>query len=128
MKTPKEIDISLTSAAFTGLRADFEAVLSRTLSSMQQQGVDSAAVKLNLKIDFRHATANNPRVDGLDATRDMIMPEFEHKVTSILQTKDEAVGKQAGNFELVFDSERQSYVIREVISPQMTIFDDYRPQ
>lgn len=42
----------------------------------------------------------------------MIIPRFDHKVSSVLQIKDEASGRLGGEFELVYDEARKDYVMR----------------
>jgi len=77
-----------------------------------------------LKISFEKGEQSDIQIDDLDGKREVIIPRFDHKVSSVLQIKDEASGTLGGGYKLVFDKVRREYVMREIISPQ-TSLDDY---
>ena len=85
---------------------------------MQKKGSDSAEVKVSLKIALSKAEDSNIKINDLDGMREVLIPRFDHKVASVLQIKDEASGTLGGNFELVFDENRKSWIMREIIGPQ----------
>ncbi len=124
MKIPQELELTLNSSTFAALKADFDNVLQKTLMNMQKKGSEAAEVKVSLKISFAKGVISDISLDNLEGPREMIIPQFDHKVSSVLQIKDEASGTLGGNFELVFDDERKDYVMREIVSPQ-TSLDDY---
>ena len=124
MRVPKQYELTLNSETFAALKADFDLVLKKTLSNMQKKGSDSAEVKVSLKIALYKAEDSNIKINDLDGMREVLIPRFDHKVASVLQIKDEASGTLGGNFELVFDENRKSWIMREIIGPQ-TSLEDY---
>jgi len=124
MRIPKEFALTLESNTFNALKVDFDNVLKKTLSNMQEKGSEAAEVKLNLKISFEKGEQSDIQINDLDGKREVIIPRFDHKVSSVLQIKDEASGTLGGGYELLFDKVRREYVMREIISPQ-TSLDDY---
>ena len=124
MRVPKQYELTLNSETFAALKADFDLVLKKTLSNMQKKGSDSAEVKVSLKIALSKTEDSNIKVNDLDGMREVLIPRFDHKVASVLQIKDEASGTLGGNFELVFDENRKSWIMREIIGPQ-TSLEDY---
>ncbi len=124
MRVPKQYELTLNSETFAALKADFDLVLKKTLSNMQKKGSDSAEVKVSLKTALSKAEDSNIKINDLDGMREVLIPRFDHKVASVLQIKDEASGTLGGNFELVFDENRKSWIMREIIGPQ-TSLEDY---
>ncbi len=90
---------------------------------MQQKGSEAAEVKVSLKISFVKDEKSDIKIDDLDGRREIIIPKFDHKVSSVLQIKDEASGTLGGNFELVYDEVRKDWVMREIVSPQTSLGD-----
>ena len=62
-------------------------------------------------------------IADLDDRREIIIPKFDHKVSSVLQIKDEISGTLGGEFALVYDDVREDYVMREIINPQTSLGD-----
>lgn len=124
MKIPQELELTLSSNTFAVLKADFDNVLQKMLTNMQKKGSKAAEVKVSLKISFDKCVESDIYIDDLNGQREVIIPRFNHKITSVLQIKDEASGTLGGNFELVFNEARKDYVMREIVSPQ-TSLDDY---
>lgn len=63
-------------------------------------------------------------VNNMDGQREVVIPKFDHKVSSVLQIKDELSGTLSGKYELEYNKARKNFVMREIISPQTTL-DDY---
>lgn len=124
MRIPKEFELTLESDTFNAMKVDFDNVLKKTLSNMQEKGSEAAEVKVSLKISFEKGEQSDIQINDLDGRREVIIPRFDHKVSSVLQIKDEVSGTLGGGYELVFDKVRREYVMREIISPQ-TSLDDY---
>ena len=124
MKIPQELELTLNSSTFAALKADFDQVLKKTLRNMQEKGSEAAEVKVSLKISFVKDEKSDIQIADLDGRREIIIPKFDHKVSSVLQIKDEYSGTLGGNFELVYDEVRKEWVMREIINPQ-TSLDDY---
>ena len=123
MKIPQELELTLNSNTFAVLKADFDNVLQKTLTNMQQKGSEAAEVKVSLKISFDKGVVSDISSDNLDGQKEVIIPRFAHKVASVLQIKDEISGTLGGEYALVYDAGRQDYVMREIISPQTSLGD-----
>ena len=57
--------------------------------------------------------------------REVITPIFQHKVTSMLQVKDEQSGSFNGNngkYELLWDDEKEKYILTEMQIAQTSLF------
>ena len=123
MKIPQELELTLNSSTFAALKADFDQVLKNTLRNMQEKGSEAAEVKVSLKISFVKDEKSYIQIADLDDRREIIIPKFDHKVSSVLQIKDEASGTLGGEFALVYDDVREDYVMREIINPQTSLGD-----
>lgn len=128
MRIPREFKLTLSDDTFNALKVDFDKVLSRTLANMQEKGSEAAELKISLKIALSSAEESDIRIDDFDGTREVVIPRFDHKITSAIQIKDEASGTLGGNYELVFDKAFQAWVLREIISPQQTLQDYWEPE
>ncbi len=124
MRIPQELELSLNGNAFAVLKADFDNVLQKTLTNMQQKGSEAAEVKISLKISFDKEVMSGIQINNLDGQKEVVIPRFDHKVASVLQIKDEVSGSLGGEYALVYDNVRKDYVMREIVSPQTTL-DDY---
>lgn len=57
--------------------------------------------------------------------REVVMPKFEHKISTVLQYKDELSGILGGSeFELAWDAEAGTWAIRPVDDRQLSLFDN----
>ena len=115
---PKEWDLSLSGDTFNALKSDFNAVLRKTLSNMETKSSELTELTVKLKI-----TLKKERAPGAGLPREVVVPKFDHKVSSIMQIKDELTGSLGGNYELVWDKDRGEYVMREIMDPQQSLFD-----
>lgn len=127
MRVPKQFELSLDSDAFNALKSDFNQMLKKTLHNMQEKGSENAELKISMKIHFCKGEEPDIRVDDFNGTRELIIPTFDHKVSSVLQIKDECIGSLGGNkYELVINPITKNFVIREIVNPQqVTLFDDW---
>ena len=113
---------TLDAEAFTSLRNDFYRMLIHTVRDMMMKSSDTATVSLKLDIGLLRTTMVD---DGApDGVRDVIKPVFEHKVSSVMQTKTEEKGKADGSYELSWDSVLNEYAIK-VITEGQTMFDQH---
>lgn len=113
---------TLDADAFVTMRNDFDRMLINTVRSMMMKNSDTATVSLKLDIDLLRTTAVDD--EAPDGVRDIIMPRFEHKVSSVMQMKAEEKGKADGVYELSWDDVRNEYGMR-AISEGQTTFDQY---
>jgi TRAP-type C4-dicarboxylate transport system substrate-binding protein len=109
--------LTLSSDTFNALKSDFDQVLRKTLTNMENKESEQAELTVKLKISLMKEQA--PNFDSLipGAQREVIKPKFDHKVSSVMQIKDEKTGTLSGNYELVWDGELGQYVMREIKDP-----------
>jgi len=124
MPIPKEFELTLNDDTFNTLKADFDGILKKTLFNMQKKDSDVAEIRISLKISFDKEMVPDASVNNMDGQREVVIPKFDHKVSSVLQIKDELSGTLSGKYELEYNKARKNFVMREIISPQTTL-DDY---
>lgn len=110
--------LTLNADVFTALRNDFDKLLARTVGNMMIKHSDTASVTLRLDIDLIRRTMIDE--SSPDGTREIIMPMFEHRISSVMQVKSEEKGKSDGSYEMAWDELRREYTMRPVINEQMT--------
>jgi len=110
--------ITIESDTFTVLRNDINMILKNTLENMISKSGDKAEVKVSLKINLNRDSVP----DDDEVLRDILVPMFEHKVTSTLQYKAELNGFVGGSsYELIWDPDAMEYVMRPI---QDSLFDE----
>lgn len=115
------MDLSLNSEVFLALRASFDDMLKKVLQNMLEQKNDTAEINVKVKIKLQKSYVNVTYEDQ----REVITPIFQHKVTSMLQVKDEQSGSFNGNngkYELLWDDEREKYILTEMQIAQTSLF------
>lgn len=113
------ISIDIYSEAFEQLRDDFNAVLARTIATMMDKDSHEASltVKLNIGLN-RFPIIDDSAPDGM---RDTIQPEFSHKVSSVMQIKQEEQGKTKQPYEPVWDKVRHEFGMRPIGAEQLKL-------
>ena len=119
-------EVTLESEAFSTLKSDFNQVLVKTLANMKKKESEHAEITLKLTIDLAEGTAPDFENSTPDyrAERDIVKPMFSHKVSSLMKIKDEKSGVFSGDYELVWDDEKGSFIIRAINNGQMSLFDE----
>ena len=115
------MDLSLNSEVFLALRASFDDMLKKVLQNMLEQKNDTAEINVKVKIKLEKSYINVTYEDQ----REVITPIFQHKVTSMLQVKDEQSGSFNGNngkYELLWNDEREKYILTEMQIAQTSLF------
>ena len=119
MYNPNDWELTLNGETFAALKSDFDAILRKTLTNMEAKDSELAELTVKLKITLK----KDKFPYGEDFHRDVVMPKFEHKVSSVFQIKDELSGTLGGNYELVWDADRQEFVMREIRDGQTSFYD-----
>ena len=120
----KDYALTLDSDAFNALKSDFNQILRSTLNNMIQKEGEKAEVKIALKITLTEGMAPDLQEVRHEAEREIIIPKFEHKVSSVMQYKDEKSGITGGaEYELVWDKDAVAYVMRPIKNAQMDLFE-----
>lgn len=106
---------------------DADLVLQRLLKNMVEKGGTDGSLTIKIDVEMVQDVVQNfdPNIDG--EARNILRPEFSHKVSSTMQIKDESKGNmKCDGQELVWDETVNEYVLKPVIQAQQTIFDaDY---
>ncbi len=115
--------VTIEGDAFNALRSDINQILRVTLNNMIQKDGEKAEVKISLKIALTQGFAPDPEDDDME--RQILIPKFEHKVSSVMQYKAEKSGILGGaEYELFWDKDKREYVIRPIKDAQISLFDE----
>lgn len=121
MNNQNTLTLKIESEAFAPLRTDLNTILKRTLTNMEHKQSDTAEISVKLKIELAKMPIRDDAFD--DNLRYTVRPKFVHKVSSVLQVKDEESGSMSGEYELVWDDEAGEYVMRPIHDPQISMDD-----
>lgn len=114
--------LTIEADAFNVLRNDFNQILRMTLNNMIQKDGEKAEIKMNLKITLAQGFAPDPEEDDME--RQILIPKFEHKVSSVMQYKEEKSGILGGaEYELFWDKDKKEYVMRPIKDAQLSLFE-----
>lgn len=127
MSQSNDLNLSLSGEAFATLRSDFNEVLHSTMRGMIDTEQDVAEISMKVKIILTDSSAPDLTVAGGQQTREITKPKFEHTITSVIQHKEKKTGSFSGEYELVFDAETGTYVVRPIENGQTTLFDEDKP-
>ena len=103
------------------MREDFDKILKRTVNNMELKGSNTAEVTVKLKIEL--VPDYLPPASSDEEGRAILKPKFEHKVSSVMNTKFEESGSLKGDYELVWDEQAQDYIAKPIGFQQMSIYD-----
>ena len=118
----KNYVLNIEGQAFASMREDFNKVIKRTVNNMEEKASNNAEITIKLKIEL--VPDYLPPQQSDQEGRAILKPKFEHKVSSVMNTKFEEAGSLKGDYELVWDEELQDYVARPIGFEQTSIFDD----
>ena len=119
----KQAPLTIESEVFAQMRKDANAMLSEAFKTMGSTGCNAAAMTIKLSIDLSDGFADDKEILTHHAEREITVPKIQHKVSTVMQIKDERKGEIGGaGFELdIIDGK---YVIRSLGPDQIGIFDD----
>lgn len=123
-----ELELTLNSDTFEGVRRSWDIVMQRLMKSMNDTNSDEA--KITVLVDVKLDTEFIPNyVDGKqNGGRDIKKPTFKHKITSSITVKDEASGNNNTEMELVYDEVTKTYVLKPVLGGEQMTMNDYMRQ
>lgn len=121
-------ELVIEDVTFEEARMNFNRVLQRLFKNMIDS--DSTDGSITLKIDVslvnEYIPNFDPNVEG--ESRKIQKPKSKHKVSSNITVKDELSGDKNPEMQLVWDEERQMYVLAYITgTDQRTIFDKDQP-
>ena len=121
-------ELVIEDVTFEEARMNFNRVLQRLFKNMVES--DSTDGSITLKIDVSLESEYIPNYDpGIEGeSRRIQKPKFKHKVSSNITVKDELTGNKNPEMQLVWDEERQMYVLAYITgTDQRSIFDKDQP-
>lgn len=117
-------ELRIETETFDKLRRDADIVLQRALGTMKEK--ESMDGKVTITIDIKLVPEfipnYDPEIEG--ETRKILKPKFDHKVTSAINIKNEEKGSVNPEMAMVWDEDKQEYVLAYVNNTeQRSIFD-----
>lgn len=117
-------NIYLESEVFEDTRDKFNMVLQRLFKNMSDTNASDGSITLKIDVNMRHETIANNDPDIQGDTRKITLPNFDYKVSSTISVKEEEKGNNNPQMELVWDEDKQIYVLQPVANTtQRSIFD-----
>ena len=112
MGSKRGYEVSLHGTALNSFKVDFNNLLTKTIRTMQEKGVEDAAITAKIDINLSRAEGPNLYSPDSEEEREYTVPKFKHKVTASMQMKEEVTGKTGGKkFELVYDSSAGAFLM-----------------
>lgn len=117
-----DLDLSLEGKTFCDLKQDFDTILRSTLNNMEKKDSNAAEITIKLKISLDRGMIPDAFVNGVMSKRSAVIPQIEHKISSVMQIKENVEGMIGGDYELVRDDDSGTWVMRKIVDPQMSMF------
>lgn len=119
----KQYDLSIKSDVFNALTSDFDAIMRKTIMNMETKDSEEAEITVKVKVSLKKQEIKcfNYATEG--SMKNIIKPEFSHKVSSLMSIKNDLSGKLKGDFEIVYDKELGKYILRNIADGQVSIDD-----
>ena len=121
-------ELVIEDATFEEARMNFNRVLQRLFKNMvdSDSTEGSITMKIDVSLESEFIPNYDPNIEG--ESRKIQKPKFKHKVSSNITVKDELSGNKNPEMQLVWDDERQMYVLAYITgTDQRTIFDTDQP-
>lgn len=117
------LTLNINSSVFESMKNDFNSVLKKTLGNMRSKQGEAAEISLKLKITLEEDNVPDLYSEDGNGRRDIVKPIFNHKVSSVMQIKEEESGSMKGNYELVYDKDKDDFIMRPIDDGQVTFSD-----
>lgn len=117
------LTLNINSSVFDSMKNDFNSVLKKTLANMRSKQGEAAEISLKLKITLEEDNVPDIYSEDGNGRRDIVKPIFNHKVSSVMQIKEEESGSMKGNYELVYDKDKDDFIMRPIDDGQVTFAD-----
>lgn len=121
-------ELVIEDATFEEARMNFNRVLQRLFKNMvdSDSTEGSITLKIDVSLESEYIPNYDPNIEG--ESRKIQKPKFKHKVSSNITVKDELSGNKNPEMQLVWDDERQMYVLAYITgTDQKSIFDKDQP-
>lgn len=118
------MELNLKGEAFTALRDDFDSILNRTIATMQMKHSREAAITLKLNVSLVTSYVPSPTRDDPNHHREVEMPRFNHKISSVMQIKSQLEGVFNRNCELIWNEATEEFLLVPINDGQLTLIDE----
>ena len=121
-------ELVIEDVTFEEARMNFNRVLQRLFKNMVDSDSTDGSITLKIDVSLENEYIPNydPNIEG--ESRQIQKSKFKHKVSSNITVKDELTGNKNPEMQLVWDEERQMYVLAYITgTDQRTIFDKDAP-
>ena len=122
-----ELTLHFSDEPFEPVHADADTTLQRLIANMMAKGSTEGTLTIKIDIELVQEMVDNfdPDIEG--EKRLVKTPKLTHKVSSMMQMKDETKGsKMYDGYELVWDESSGEYVMRPIMTAQRTVWEaDY---
>lgn len=111
---------------FLKMRIDADSVLQKLLENMVEKGSKEATMTIKIDVKFHTEFISDYDTFGDPCGgHDAIVPAFTHKISSVMQIKDETKGINFDKFlELHYDEEDAKYILTPIKgAQQMNLFE-----
>ena len=112
--------LNIESQLMEGLLNQYDRLLKASIMLMQYTHCNEAKMGVTLEIELEEASIP----DGKGGFREGVMPRIKHKVKTQIVMTDELKGSPPGGMELVWDSDRQEFFMKQIPRNQTSLFDD----
>ncbi len=111
--------LSINGAMFTTLRNQFDEILNQTVANMMLKGAQEASMSIKINIGL---VEEIERTD--EGAKEILLPVFEHDISSAVQVKERAKGSMDGDYELVKNVANNKWEVNRIIREQISMFDE----
>ena len=119
----EEITLHFNDEVFEPVTNDADAALQRLIANMVAKNSSEGTLTIKIDIELVRQSVDNfdPAIQG--DKRVVKIPKLSHKVSSVMQIKDETKGgKMYDGYEVVMDEKSGEYVMRHYETAQQTMF------
>ena len=117
--------LDMDSEAFNAFKSDFRSIFNATVGEMETKRCFDAKIGVTFSINLQPGEAPDPKAVAYNGNRDILIPTIKHKISAKLQTTFSQDGVTGGEeYELVWDKDAHSYLMRKIRSAQGSLFDE----
>lgn len=123
MENKASLPLSIHGETFNALKYDFDAALRGLVGTMIAKGSEESKLAITVKITLSKDQAPDESISTYAASRDVVIPKFEHKIKTTITINEQREGFVGGvNYELVYDDD-QGYVLKPIKDMENRLFD-----
>jgi hypothetical protein len=116
----EDILLDINTETFKALKDDINFMLKNVLQNMQERDLAECDMNIKLHVGFEKSTSG----DSTSTVPVFINPVIKHDIQAVFKQTAKKGGSLApANTMLVFDAERQAFVLRHIDDGQQDIFD-----